>query len=204
MNTKKANSEESAARVAAFAGKLICGVDEAGRGPLAGPVVAAAVILGGNEIKELQDSKALSDKQRRALVPRIEDESLAFAVGAADVAEIEEYNIRQATMFAMQRAVSGIVICPDIVLIDGDFVPALQYPAEAVVGGDTLCAEIMAASILAKTARDDMMLELHKQYPQYGFANHKGYGTAEHLAALKEHGATDAHRKTFAPVKAVL
>ena len=187
-----------------FGKGLICGVDEAGRGPLAGPVVAAAVILGDNIIEELRDSKALSDKQRRLLVPHIEERSMAFAVGVANVAEIDEFNIRQATMFAMQRAVSGIVICPDVVLVDGDFVPDLQYPGEAVIGGDRLHAEIMAASILAKTARDDMMIALDKHYPQYGFARHKGYGTAEHIQALQTHGACTAHRKTFAPVRAVL
>lgn len=183
--------------------ELICGVDEAGRGPLAGSVVAAAVVLGGNEIHGLRDSKKLSDARRRELAPRIREECLAFALGAADSEEVDLYNIRQATMLAMQRAVNGIVVCPDAVLVDGDFVPDLPYPARAIVGGDNLCAEIMAASILAKTARDDLMLHLDSQFPRYGFARHKGYGTPEHLRALQKYGPCPAHRKTFAPVRNV-
>lgn len=181
--------------------ELICGVDEAGRGPLAGVVVAAAVVLGGNIIAGLRDSKKLSDARRRVLAPIIREECLAFAVAAADVEEIDTYNIRQATMLAMQRAVNGIIICPDIVLVDGDFVPDLPYPARPLIGGDNICVEIMAASILAKTARDDMMLELDVRFPQYGFARHKGYGTPEHLSALQKYGYCVAHRKSFAPVK---
>ena len=181
--------------------ELICGVDEAGRGPLAGPVVAAAVVLGGNVVAGLRDSKKLSDARRRALAPVIRDECLAFALGAADVEEIDAYNIRQATMTAMQRAVNGVVICPDAVLVDGDFVPALPYPARPLIGGDGICPEIMAASILAKTARDDMMAELDARFPEYGFARHKGYGTPEHLRALQKYGRCPAHRKSFAPVK---
>ncbi|MGI9298391.1 MAG: ribonuclease HII [Gammaproteobacteria bacterium] len=183
--------------------ELICGVDEAGRGPLAGAVVAAAVVLGGNAIAGLRDSKKLSDARRRELAPRIREECLAFALGAADAEEIDAYNIRQATMLAMQRAVNGVVICPDAVLVDGDFVPDLPYPARAVIGGDNICPEIMAASILAKTARDDMMLELDARFPRYGFARHKGYGTPEHLRALQKYGRCPAHRKSFAPVKNV-
>ncbi|MGI9306310.1 MAG: ribonuclease HII, partial [Gammaproteobacteria bacterium] len=178
---------------------LICGVDEAGRGPLAGPVVAAAVVLGGNRIAGLRDSKKLSDKERRRLAEIVREECLAFALGSADAEEIDSYNIRQATMFAMQRAVHDIVICPDLVLVDGDFAPDFPYPAKPLVNGDNLSPEIMAASILAKTARDDMMKLLDSQYPHYGFASHKGYGTAEHLRALSEHGASPAHRRSFAP-----
>lgn len=180
---------------------LICGVDEAGRGPLAGPVVAAAVVLGGNVIEGLDDSKKLSDTRRRELAPIIKDQCLAYALGASDVSEIDEYNIRQATMFAMQRAVDGIVICPDIVLVDGDFTPDFAYPARPLIGGDTICPEIMAASILAKTTRDNIMLELDKQYPDYGFAQHKGYGVPRHLKALQSYGPCEVHRRSFAPVR---
>lgn len=181
---------------------LICGVDEAGRGPLAGPVVAAAVVLGGNAIDGLRDSKKLTAARRQELAAKIREECLAFAFGAADAREIDDYNIRQATMQAMQRAVNGVVICPDAVLVDGDFVPDLPYPARAVVGGDDSVAEIMAASILAKTARDQMMEELDARFPHYGFARHKGYGTPEHLRALQKHGPCPIHRKSFAPVRA--
>ncbi|MGU9951538.1 MAG: ribonuclease HII [Gammaproteobacteria bacterium WSBS_2016_MAG_OTU1] len=183
---------------------LICGVDEAGRGPLAGVVVAAAVVLGGNNITGLRDSKKLSALQREKLAPIIREECLAFGVGVASVEEIEQYNIRQATMLAMQRAVNDVVICPDLVLVDGDFAPDFSYPARSLINGDNLSEEIMAASILAKTTRDNMMKELDVQYPQYGFCRHKGYGTAEHLRALEKYGACPAHRKTFAPVKKVL
>ena len=181
---------------------LICGVDEAGRGPLAGAVVAAAVLLGGNSIAGLADSKKLTDARRRILKIMIEEECLAFAFGVATPDEIDKYNIRQATMLAMQRAVNGIVICPDSVLVDGDFVPDLPYPARPIVGGDGKIPEIMAASILAKTMRDDRMIELDARFPQYGFARHKGYGTPEHLRALQKYGPCPAHRKTFAPVRA--
>lgn len=184
--------------------ELICGVDEAGRGPLAGEVVAAAVVLGGNVIDGLRDSKKLSPKQRAKLAVIIRDECLAFGVGLATVEEIDQFNIRQATMFAMQRAVNDIVVCPDKVLVDGDFTPDFPYPAEALIGGDNISPEIMAASILAKTTRDEMMTVLDGKYPQYGFIRHKGYGTPEHLSALKEHGACPAHRKSFAPVKSVM
>lgn len=181
--------------------RLLCGVDEAGRGAWAGPVVAAAVVLGGNSIAGLRDSKKMSAARREALAAIIRDECLAFALGLATAEEIDKYNIRQATMFAMQRAVNDIVICPDLVLVDGDFVPDLPYPAESLVNGDNLAAEIMAASILAKTARDQMMRTLDSEYPRYGFAKHKGYGTAQHSLALAEHGACAAHRQSFAPIK---
>ena len=184
--------------------KFVCGVDEAGRGPLAGAVVAAAVVLGGNKIEGLRDSKKLSEQRRQQLAEIIREESLCYAVALADEKEIDRYNIRQATIFAMQRAITQIVICPDIVLVDGDFTPPCPYPAQAIVGGDDKVEEIMAASILAKTERDAMMLKLHAQYPHYGFASHKGYPTPEHLRALKEKGPCPAHRKTFAPVAAVI
>ena len=181
--------------------ELVCGVDEAGRGPLAGPVVAAAVVLGDNVIVGLRDSKKLSARRREQLAAMIKLECLAFATGTASVEEIDNYNIRQATMLAMQRAVSGIVICPDIVLVDGDFAPEFPYPAKPLINGDNLSAEIMAASIIAKTERDAMMQALDVEYPQYGFVQHKGYGTAAHVAALDKHGACPAHRQSFAPVK---
>lgn len=183
---------------------LICGVDEAGCGCLAGVVVAAAVIIGDNSIDGLRDSKQLTPLAREKLAPIIRDDCLAYAVGVADVNEIDCYNIRQATFFAMQRAVSGIVICPDKVLVDGNSLPDLPYPAAAVVGGDRTIEEIMAASILAKVYRDKEMRELDKTYPQYGFARHKGYPTREHLNALRQHGITPQHRRTFAPVRQLL
>ncbi|MDM5148039.1 ribonuclease HII [Candidatus Persebacteraceae bacterium Df01] len=180
---------------------LICGVDEAGRGPLAGPVVAAAVVLGGNIIEGLRDSKKLSNAQRRRLAPRIRDHCLSYALGVSTVEEIDHYNIRRATMFAMQRAVSGIIVCPDEVLVDGDFVPDFPYPSKPLIGGDNLVEEIMAASILAKTMRDDIMLKYDADYPIYGFAQHKGYCTTTHLQALAENGPCPIHRHSFAPVK---
>lgn len=183
---------------------FVCGVDEAGRGALVGAVVAAAVVLGGNTINGLRDSKQLTAKRREELAARIREESLCFAVAESSAQEIEQYNIRRATMFAMQRAIAQIPICPDIVLVDGDFAPDCPYPARAIIGGDAKVEEIMAASILAKTARDAMMTELDKQYPAYGFAAHKGYPTAAHLRALEQHGITPAHRKTYAPVAAIV
>ena len=182
---------------------LICGVDEAGRGALAGSVVAAAVMYGGPPTEGLRDSKKLSPAARERLADKIREESLCYAVGESSVEEIERYNILQATGFAMQRAVSGIVICPDEVWVDGDFVPEMPYPAKAIIGGDDEIAAIMAASILAKTHRDALMRRLDEEYPNYGFAKHKGYGTKEHLDSLRRLGATVAHRKTFAPVAAV-
>lgn len=183
---------------------MICGVDEAGRGALAGDVVAAAVIFGVAPPAGLRDSKKLGAAQREALAAQIREECLAYAIGIASVEEINRYNIRQATMFAMQRAVHGIIVCPDEVQVDGDFVPDLPYPATAIIGGDDKVESIMAASILAKTARDQMMHKLHEAYPQYGFAQHKGYGTAQHLAQLEAHGACAQHRRGYAPVKAQL
>jgi ribonuclease HII len=180
---------------------LIAGVDEAGRGPLAGPVYAAAVILDpARPIAGLRDSKALSAAQRERLAVEIRACSLAWAVAAADVAEIDTLNILQATLVAMGRAVEGLAPAPAQALIDGNRVPRLACPARAIIRGDRDVASISAASILAKTARDALLLELHSFYPAYGFAQNKGYGTKEHLAALARYGPCPAHRRSFAPV----
>lgn len=181
---------------------MICGVDEAGRGPLAGPVVAAAVILDpARPIVGLADSKKLSAGRREKLATEIRAKALAWCVAEASVEEIDEINILQATLLAMRRAVAGLSLTPVEVLIDGNRCPQLDLPARAIVGGDATVAEISAASILAKTVRDAGMIELHGQFPQYGFDRHKGYGTVEHLAALRTHGPISAHRKSFAPVR---
>jgi ribonuclease HII len=184
---------------------LICGVDEAGRGPLAGPVSAAAVILDPHyPIAGLADSKKLSEKKRDALAPLIQQHALAWAVAYASVEEIDQLNILQATLLAMRRAVLALSIQPQQVLVDGLFCPNTGIPSQAIVQGDSKVAAISAASILAKTARDELMLRLHEQYPQYGFAEHKGYPTAVHLAALREHGVTEIHRRSFRPVREAL
>lgn len=181
---------------------LPCGVDEAGRGPLAGPVVAAAVILDpARPIAGLADSKKLSAARREKLAVEIRAKALAWCVAEASVEEIDTFNILQATLLAMQRAVAGLALTPVEALIDGNRCPKLAVPARAIVGGDATVAEISAASILAKTTRDAGLLALHAAYPQYGFDRHKGYGTAEHLAALREHGPTPHHRRSFAPVR---
>ncbi len=183
----------------------LCGVDEAGRGPLCGPVVAAAVILDpARPIAGLADSKKLSEKRREKLAIEIREKALAWCIAEASVEEIDRLNILHATMLAMQRAVAGLALVPDRVLVDGNRCPRLQVPCEAVVKGDSLVAEISAASILAKTARDAQLLELDKLYPQYGLAGHKGYPTAAHLAALRAHGACDIYRKSFGPVRDVI
>ncbi len=188
-----------------YAKLLCCGVDEAGRGPLAGPVSAAAVILNpARPIAGLADSKKLSEKKRDLLAPQIREHALAWAVAYASVEEIDELNILQATLLAMRRAVLALSVTPEYVLVDGLFCPDTGIKSEAIVQGDSKVAAISAASILAKTARDALMLELHGQYPQYGFAGHKGYGTAAHLAALREHGACEFHRRSFKPVREVL
>ena len=180
---------------------LVCGCDEAGRGPLAGPVVAAAVILDPqNPVSGLNDSKKLSAKRREALAIEIRARALAWSVAEASVEEIDRINILQASMLAMQRAVEGLRIRPEKALIDGNRCPALACPAEAVVGGDGKVASIAAASILAKTVRDAGMLLLHADYPMYGFDRHMGYPTAFHLQALREHGASPVHRRSYAPV----
>jgi ribonuclease HII len=184
---------------------LIAGVDEAGRGPLAGPVMAAAVILDElNPIKGLADSKKLSARRREQLFDEIRAKALCCAVAQASVQEIDEFNILQATLLAMRRAVEGLRLPPKLVLVDGNRLPVLPMRAEAIVKGDALVAAISAASILAKVTRDRWCLGVDAQYPQYGFAKHKGYGTAEHLAALQAHGACPEHRTTFRPVTEVL
>ena len=182
---------------------LICGVDEAGRGPLIGSVFAAAVILDpARPIAGLADSKKLSEARREALAPLIREQALAWCIASASAQEIDQLNIFQATMLAMSRAVAGLQMLPDKALIDGNKVPKqLQVPAEAIVKGDAKVQEISAASILAKTARDAEMIALDAIHPQYGFARHKGYPTAEHLKALAEHGALAEHRRSFGPVR---
>lgn len=183
--------------------KLIAGVDEVGRGPLVGAVVTAAVILDQERpITGLADSKKLSAKKRLLLAEEIKEKALAWSLGRAEAAEIDQINILQATMLAMCRAVQGLHIQPDFVLIDGNRIPAaLNIAAQAVVKGDSLVAEISAASILAKVARDQEMLLLHQKYPQYGFDRHKGYPTKLHLEMLEKYGILAEHRQSFAPVK---
>lgn len=181
---------------------LVAGVDEAGRGPLAGPVVAAAVILDDTRpIRGLADSKRLSALQRERLHDQICAQSLCCSLGTASEQEIDQLNILQATLLAMRRAVEGLRLKPARVLVDGNRLPALDILAEAIVGGDARIAAISAASILAKVRRDRMCEELERRFPGYGFARHKGYGTAEHLAALAELGPSPAHRMSFAPVR---
>lgn len=184
---------------------LICGVDEAGRGPLAGPVYAAAVILNNcRPIEGLNDSKKLSEKRRNYLVLEIKQHALAWAIAEASAKEIDSINILRASLLAMRRAIEMLPIRPHEVLVDGLYCPDTGLPSRAIVRGDSSVASISAASILAKTARDAAMLLLHDTYPQYGFAVHKGYPTKAHLVALRMHGATDEHRRTFRPVRAVL
>ena len=180
----------------------LCGVDEAGRGPLAGPVVAAAVMLNPKRrIKGLRDSKKLTPAVREDLAIEIREYALAWCIAEASVAEIDQINILHATMLAMQRAVAGLQLPPDDVWVDGNRCPNWSWRSRAVIQGDDKVAAIAAASILAKTARDALMCLLHEDYPAYGFAQHKGYCTAEHLAALKNHGPCLHHRREFAPVK---
>jgi ribonuclease HII len=184
---------------------LVAGVDEAGRGPLAGPVVAAAVILDPDQpIAGLNDSKKLSERQRERLYDEIRAKALCCSVAEASVAEIDELNILHATMLAMKRAVEGLRLKPAKVLVDGNRLPVLKVAAEAIVQGDALVPAISAASILAKVTRDRWCQQLHAAYPAYGFDGHKGYPTAAHVAALREHGACPEHRRSFGPVKQVL
>ena len=184
---------------------LTAGVDEAGRGPLAGPVVAAAVILDELQpIAGLADSKTLSARKRERLFDEIRAKALACCIAEASVEEIDRLDILQATLLAMQRAVAGLRLPPRQVLVDGNRLPLLVVPAQAVVQGDRLVPSISAASILAKVHRDRLCLALHDAHPAYNFAAHKGYPTAEHLAALQQHGACAAHRRSYAPVRAVL
>lgn len=182
--------------------KLVCGVDEAGRGPLAGAVYAAAVILpDAHSIRGLNDSKKLSARQRDRLFVEIREQAIAWCVASASVAEIDKLNILHATMLAMQRAVEGLAVTPHQALIDGNRIPQLGMPAEAIVQGDAKVPAISAASILAKVSRDMEAEELEQRYPGYGFSRHKGYGTPEHLKALAELGPTPVHRQSFAPVR---
>ena len=184
---------------------LICGVDEAGRGPLAGPVYAACVVLNPQiRIHGLADSKQLSAARREQLALQIKSCALAWAIASASVEEIDRLNILQASLLAMKRAVENLSLEPAEVLIDGLYCPQLKFPARAIVRGDCKIPEIMAASILAKTARDSEMLALHLRFPQYGFDRHKGYPTLQHLAALQSHGVCAIHRRSFAPVKALV
>lgn len=183
----------------------ICGVDEAGRGPLAGAVYAAAVILDpARPIDGLTDSKVLSPALRSRLADLIRKQALAWAISTATVPEIDSLNILRATLLAMKRAVEMLRINPDEVLIDGRDCPSLAIPARAVIRGDASIAEISAASILAKTARDQSMIELHRRLPQYGFHRHKGYPTREHLDALRKHGVSQEHRRSFSPVRQLI
>ncbi len=184
---------------------LIVGVDEAGRGPLAGPVVAAAVMLNIDKpIAGLADSKVLTEKRRERLFDEIRAKALCCCIAEASVEEIDQLNILQATLLAMRRAVEGLRLKPTLVLVDGNRLPQLQVAAEAIVKGDAKVPAISAASILAKVHRDRQCLQMDEIYPAYGFARHKGYPTAQHLAALREHGVTPWHRRTFGPVQEIL
>ncbi|MEZ8502752.1 ribonuclease HII [Vibrio splendidus] len=184
---------------------LFAGVDEVGRGPLVGDVVTAAVILDpNNPIEGLNDSKKLSEKKRLALFPAIKEKALAWSVGRCSPQEIDEWNILQATMVAMQRAIAGLSVQPDMALIDGNRVPELPMDGLAIVKGDLRVAEISAASIIAKVVRDQEMEELDKLHPEFGFAQHKGYPTKAHFEAIEKHGVTEHYRKSFKPVKRIL
>lgn len=188
-----------------YAGELICGVDEAGRGPLAGPVFAAAVILDPDRpISGLRDSKKLSEARRDALAEQIKANALAWSIAQCSEIEIDQLNILQASMLAMRRAVEGLKIVPTLALIDGNRCPVMAIRSEAIIKGDDTVPAISAASILAKTARDAALRDLHKQYPEYGFDQHKGYPTELHLACLQRHGVSPVHRKSYAPVRALL
>ena len=181
--------------------RLIAGVDEVGRGPLAGPVMACAVILDFTKpIVGLTDSKLLSEKRREILCEIIQNNCIAWAVGRAEVEEIDSINILQASLLAMQRAIESLKVKPDHIQVDGNFCPKVQFSIEAIIDGDNLIQAISAASIVAKVIRDREMVGYDKIYPQYGFAKHKGYGTKQHLLALKQFGVTIIHRKSFAPV----
>jgi len=184
---------------------LICGVDEAGRGPLAGPVFAAAVILDpAKPIAGLRDSKKLSPTRRDELALIIQQDALAWSIAQCSAAEIDALNILQATLLALRGAIVGLSVTPTLALIDGNRCPVTTVRAEAIVKGDDKVIEISAASILAKTARDALLIEMHARYPQYGFDQHKGYPTSLHLARLREHGITPEHRRSYAPVRELL
>ena len=204
MRSKKSSQADQFGLVFDVTG-LVAGVDEAGRGPLAGPVVAAAVILDElAPIKGLKDSKQLTARARERLYDEIRAKALCCCIAQASVAEIDALNILQATLLAMRRAVEGLRLRPHRVLVDGNQLPLLTMPALAIVKGDAKVKAISAASIVAKVHRDRLCLELHARHPQYGFDGHKGYPTPAHLAALREHGASPEHRRSFAPVRAVL
>lgn len=182
--------------------RWVCGVDEAGRGPLAGPVFAACVILDpASPIDGLADSKTLTEEKRNRLTLAIKAHSIAWAIGFSSVREIERLNILQASLLAMKRAIGKLQVAPARVLVDGNHSPRLKFPVTTIVRGDSLVPEISAASILAKTARDAEMVALHRRFPHYGFDQHKGYSTERHLAALKIHGVSVVHRRSFAPVR---
>ena len=181
---------------------LIAGVDEVGRGPLAGPVVAAAVILDpARPIIGLRDSKLLTAARRELLAAEVRERSLAWAIGYCSPEEIDAINILQASLLAMRRAVEALAVVPQLAQVDGNRCPELPMPSEAIIGGDDSVPCISAASIIAKVFRDEEMCRLHDEFPEYGFARHKGYGTPEHLAALEAHGACRLHRRSFAPVR---
>lgn len=185
--------------------ELTAGVDEVGRGPLAGPVVACAVILDpNNPIEGIKDSKALSEKKREVLYDLITTHCICWAIGRAEVSEIDDINILQASLLAMQRAISGLSVRPNIVLVDGRELPKIDIKAQAIIGGDKTVPAISAASIIAKVTRDREMVELNQIYPGYDLSSNKGYGTKKHMAGLQELGATDIHRRSFAPVRNVL
>lgn len=205
MTTKKSPTEAFPPFEYPQGYQLFAGVDEVGRGPLVGDVVTAAVILDpNNPIDGLNDSKKLSEKKRLALYPEIKQKALAWSVGRCSPQEIDKLNILQATMVAMQRAVAGLNVEPDFVLIDGNRTPELPMAAQAVVKGDLRVAEISAASIIAKVVRDQEMEQLDAVHPEFGFAQHKGYPTKAHFAAIEKHGVIDQHRKSFKPVKRAL
>jgi ribonuclease HII len=205
MRSRKSFTAAEQLGLAWHAPGLMAGVDEAGRGPLAGPVVAAAVILDDcRPVRGLADSKTLTALRRERLNDQIRARALALCVAEASVEEIDRLNILQATLLAMRRAVEGLRLPPALVLVDGNRLPVLRVRAEAVIGGDATVAAISAASILAKVYRDRLCVELHREHPAYGFDGHKGYATPEHLDALRRHGACAAHRRSFAPVRDAL
>lgn len=188
-----------------YAGELVCGVDEAGRGPLAGPVFAAAVILDpAKPVEGLRDSKKLTEAQREVLAAQIKERALGWSIAQCSESEIDTLNILQASMLAMRRAIEGLMPMPTLALIDGNRCPMMSLRSEAIVKGDDKVPAISAASILAKTARDAVLMLLHAQYPQYAFDRHKGYPTALHLERLRRHGVSPVHRRSYAPVRALL
>ncbi|PIE42827.1 MAG: ribonuclease HII [Gammaproteobacteria bacterium] len=198
-------SDDSEAPLIPYRGQRLAGVDEVGRGPLAGPVVAAAVILNPlNPIAGLVDSKKLSEKQRESLFSQIKEKALCWSIGRAEAEEIDCINILQATLVAMQRAVAGLSVKPEFVVVDGNRCPRLTIPCMPIVNGDNRVAAISAASIIAKVTRDREMIELDKQFREYGFASHKGYPTKAHISAIREYGICQLHRRSFKPVREVI